>query len=69
MVRPSIDVQEALSALPRPYVLILRGALSGFDDNELATLAGVPPEAVRTMVRLAAAKLASALAEPGNAPG
>jgi DNA-directed RNA polymerase specialized sigma24 family protein len=61
-------VQDALDVLPRPYVLVLRGALAGFRDDELAALIGVPVESVRPMVRLAAAKFVSALAEPGREP-
>jgi DNA-directed RNA polymerase specialized sigma24 family protein len=61
-------VQDALDVLPRPYVLVLRGALAGFRDDELAALVGVPIESVRPMVRLAAAKLVSVLAEAGRGP-
>jgi DNA-directed RNA polymerase specialized sigma24 family protein len=61
-------VQEAVDVLPRPYVLVLRGALAGFSDRELAALVDVPVESVRPMVRLAAAKFVSALAEPGREP-
>lgn len=55
------DVQEALEALPRAHALLLRGAIAGFSDEQLATLLDVPPESVRPMLRLAATKLASLL--------
>jgi hypothetical protein len=60
------NVQAAVRAMPRAHALALCGALCGFDERELAALVGVPPESVRPLVRLAAAKLGSLLAEPGN---
>jgi DNA-directed RNA polymerase specialized sigma24 family protein len=69
-VGPSrLDVQAAVRALPRAHALVLRGALSGFDEDELAALVGVPPESVRPLLRLAAAKLSGLLAEPGRDGG
>lgn len=55
------EVQEALGALPRAHALLLRGAIAGFSDEELAALLDVPRESVRPMLRLAATKLASLL--------
>lgn len=52
-----------LGALPKAHAALLRGALAGFGDEELAALLGVPRESVRPMLRLAAAKLISLLAE------
>jgi hypothetical protein len=51
--------------MPRVHALVLRGALAGFEDHELAALVGLPPESIRPLVRLAAAKLGSLLADPG----
>lgn len=56
------DVQEALGALPRAHALLLRGAIAGFSDEELAAMLDVPRESIRPMLRLAATKLASLLA-------
>jgi DNA-directed RNA polymerase specialized sigma24 family protein len=65
-----LDVQGAVRALPRAHAVLLRGALAGFDDAELAALVGVPPESVRPMLRLALAKLGGLLADPGGqSPG
>jgi DNA-directed RNA polymerase specialized sigma24 family protein len=65
-----LDVQDALSALPRVHALVLRGALAGLDDDELAGLVGVPRESVRPLLRLALAKLGGLLADPGGrSPG
>jgi DNA-directed RNA polymerase specialized sigma24 family protein len=61
-----LEVQAAVNALPRAHALLLRGAMSGFDDHELARLVGVPDESIRPLVRLAAAKLVSLLGEPGT---
>jgi hypothetical protein len=52
--------------MPRVHVLALCGALSGFDEQELSALVGLPPESIRPLVRLAAAKLGCLLAEPGT---
>lgn len=57
-----LDVQHALDSLPRVHLLVLRAALVGFDDVQLAALVGVPPESVRPLLRVAAAKLGRALA-------
>jgi len=39
--------------------------MSGFDDDELSRLIGLPRESIRPMLRLAAAKLGGLLSEPG----
>jgi DNA-directed RNA polymerase specialized sigma24 family protein len=64
--RSALDVQAAVGALPRVHALVLRGALAGFDERELAGLVGVPVESVRPLLRVAAAKLSGLLAEPGR---
>lgn len=53
-----------MGSLPRVHLLALRAALVGFDDAQLAALVGVPAESVRPLLRVAAAKLGRALAEP-----
>jgi DNA-directed RNA polymerase specialized sigma24 family protein len=63
VVRREPDVQDAVHALPRAHLLLLRGALVGFSDQELAALVDVPPESVRPLLRIAAAKLGAHLAE------
>lgn len=56
-------MQSAVRSLPRVHVLLLRAALVGFDEAQLAALADVPPESVRPLLRVAAAKLGRCLAE------
>jgi hypothetical protein len=63
VVRPELDVQGAVRSLPRAHLLLLRAALIGFDEQQLAALAGVPQESVRPLLRIAAAKLGNSLAE------
>ena len=63
MTVPTDDTQGRLARLPDRHRAALRAALAGFDDADLAALLGIPPEAVRTTLRLAAAKLVTALAE------
>ena len=63
---PPPDIQAAVRAMPRAHVLALCGALSGFDEQELSALVGLPPESIRPLVRVAAAKLGCLLAEPGT---
>lgn len=62
-------MQAAVAALPRVHALVLRGALAGFDEDELASLVGVPPESVRPLLRVAAAKLGALLADGGRLAG
>ena len=65
-----VDLPSVLASLPRDHLVVLRGAMAGFGTGELATLAGVPAEAVVPLLRLATAKLATVLAEAadGGAP-
>jgi hypothetical protein len=60
-------VQDAMTSLPRVHLLVLRGALAGFDEAALAALVGIPAESVLPLLRVAAAKLGSCLAEPEQA--
>jgi DNA-directed RNA polymerase specialized sigma24 family protein len=55
------DVQEAVQSLPRVHLLVLRAALAGFGEAELAALVGVPRESVWPLMQVAVAKLGSAL--------
>lgn len=61
------DVQAAVTSLPHTHLLVLRAALVGFDEVALAALVGIPRESVRPLLRVAAAKLGSCLAEPEQA--
>jgi DNA-directed RNA polymerase specialized sigma24 family protein len=58
-----LDVQDAVTSLPRVHLLVLRAALVGFDEAAVAALVGVPQESVRPLLRVAAAKLGNCLAE------
>jgi DNA-directed RNA polymerase specialized sigma24 family protein len=62
--RRPVDLAAVLASLPRDHLVVLRGAMAGFAAPELAVLAGVPVEAVVPLLRLATAKLVTALAEP-----
>lgn len=68
VARPPVDLPTVIGSLPRDHLVVLRGAMAGFGAPELAVLADVPVEAVMPLLRLAAAKLATALAE-ATAPG
>ncbi len=63
-----IDLGSVVASLPHDHLLVLRGALAGFDAHQLATLADVPVEALVPLLRLATAKLATALADAVDAP-
>lgn len=63
---PPGDTQARLRRLPDRHLAALRAALSGFDDGEIATLLGIPTEAVRPTLRLAAAKLVATLRPDGD---
>jgi DNA-directed RNA polymerase specialized sigma24 family protein len=66
MAGPHLDTQSRLHDLPERHLVVLRAALSGSDDPEIASLLEIPVESVRPTLRLAAAKLAAVLA-PGYA--
>jgi DNA-directed RNA polymerase specialized sigma24 family protein len=55
------DVSTRLDRVPDQHLSGLRAALAGFSTVDLARLMGVPEEAVRPTLRLAAAKLVAAL--------
>jgi DNA-directed RNA polymerase specialized sigma24 family protein len=63
VAQPELDIQGAVRSLPRVHLLLLRAALVGFDEAQLAVLIEVPQEAVRPLLRLAAAKLTTCLAD------
>jgi DNA-directed RNA polymerase specialized sigma24 family protein len=65
MTDPSAGTQSQLARLPDRHLAALRAALAGFDDADIAVLLDIPVEAVRTTLRLAAAKLVTALSD-GN---
>jgi hypothetical protein len=52
-----MDDPEALARLPRPYALALRLRDAGVDDALIAECVGVEPEALPTLLDIAAAKL------------
>lgn len=62
------DLQAALATLPRDHVLVLRGALSGFDVVDLAALVTVPVEGVVPLLQVAVAKLDRALGDLAHPP-
>jgi DNA-directed RNA polymerase specialized sigma24 family protein len=63
------DTRDRLDRLPERHLAALRAVLAGFSDEDVAGLLGIPVEAVPTTVRLAVAKLVTALAEVDPAPG
>jgi DNA-directed RNA polymerase specialized sigma24 family protein len=64
--QPELDIQGAVRSLPRAHLLLLRAALVGFEEAELAALIDVPQESVRPLLRIAAAKLTTCLADTGT---
>jgi DNA-directed RNA polymerase specialized sigma24 family protein len=56
-------MQARLLELPERHLAALRAALVGFDDADIASLLGIPVQAVPTTLRLAAAKLTNVLAD------
>jgi hypothetical protein len=66
VVADELDVQAAVRSLPDAHLLVLRAALIGCDEQQLAALLGVPEESVRPLLQIAAAKLGTSLAEPGG---
>lgn len=65
MTVPPAGTQVQLGRLPDRHLAALRAALAGFDDADIAVLLDIPVESVRTTLRLAAAKLVTALSD-GN---
>ena len=58
-----MDASSALRSLPAPYQVALRALVGGADVDELAATLEIPRAAVHSFVRLAVAKLSTALAE------
>jgi DNA-directed RNA polymerase specialized sigma24 family protein len=56
------EIQAQLERLPPRHLALLRAALAGFDEEDIARLLDIPVESVPTTVRVAAAKLANLLA-------
>jgi hypothetical protein len=52
-----MDDPDVLARLPRPYALALRLREAGVDDALIAECVGVEPEALPTLLEIAAAKL------------
>jgi hypothetical protein len=52
-----MDDPELLARLPRSYSLALRLRAAGVDDALIADCVGVEPEALPTLLEIAAAKL------------
>jgi DNA-directed RNA polymerase specialized sigma24 family protein len=63
MTAPPTGTQALLERLPDRHLAALRAALTGFGDADIAVLLDIPVESVRTTLRVAAAKLVTALAE------
>jgi DNA-directed RNA polymerase specialized sigma24 family protein len=62
------STQLRLARLPERHLAALRAALAGFGDDDIAGLLGIPVVSVPTTMRVAAAKLVSALDEPEADP-
>lgn len=58
-----VDLDAARRTLPPAYLTALQRALGGAEEDELAALMDVPVEAVPPLLRVAVAKLATALAD------
>jgi DNA-directed RNA polymerase specialized sigma24 family protein len=67
MAAEPADTRDRLGRLPERHLAALRAVLAGFADADIAGLLGIPVEAVPTTVRLAVAKLVTALADRGPA--
>ena len=64
-----MDASTALRSLPERYQVALRALATGADIDDLADALEIPPASVHTFVRLAVAKLSTALAaEDGTSP-
>jgi len=57
------DLEHRLQRLPERHLLALRALASGFDAADIAALLGIPEGSVRPTLRLAAAKLVTALGD------
>jgi DNA-directed RNA polymerase specialized sigma24 family protein len=57
------EIQAQLRRLPPRHLAVLRAALVGFDEEDIARLLDIPVESVPTTMRVAAAKLTNLLAD------
>lgn len=57
------EIQAQLGRLPPGHLAVLRAALVGFDEEDIARLLDIPVESVSTTLRVAAAKLTNLLAD------
>lgn len=57
------EVQSLLGRLAPRHLAVLRAALMGLDDEDIALLLDIPVESVPNTLRVAAAKLTTLLAE------
>jgi DNA-directed RNA polymerase specialized sigma24 family protein len=57
------EIQAQLGRLPPRHLAVLRAALVGFDEQDIARLLDIPVESVPTILRVAAAKLTNLLAD------
>jgi DNA-directed RNA polymerase specialized sigma24 family protein len=64
-----VDASTALRSLPERYQVALRALASGADVDDLADALEIPPASVHTFVRLAVAKLSTALATDDGGGG
>jgi DNA-directed RNA polymerase specialized sigma24 family protein len=58
-----MEIQTHLRRLPPRHLAALRAALLGLDDEDIGRMLDIPVESVPTTLRLAAAKLATLLAD------
>jgi DNA-directed RNA polymerase specialized sigma24 family protein len=68
MAATTAHTRDRLGRLPERHLAALRAVLAGFSDDDIAGLLGIPVEAVPTTVRLAVAKLVTALADREPTP-
>ncbi|MGH9234213.1 MAG: sigma factor-like helix-turn-helix DNA-binding protein [Acidimicrobiales bacterium] len=57
------ELQDRLGRLPPRHRAVLRAALVGFDEQDIARLLDIPVESVPTTLRAAVAKLTNLLAD------
>jgi DNA-directed RNA polymerase specialized sigma24 family protein len=63
-----VDREQALERLPETHGSALRLRSRGFDDDAIAAILGLEPEAVARLLQVADAKLAALLAERQGGP-
>jgi DNA-directed RNA polymerase specialized sigma24 family protein len=57
-----VDAPSALRSLPEPYQVALRALAFGAGTDDIADVLEIPPASVPSFMRLAVAKLSTALA-------